>query len=78
MRLLNVEISEVEKLTLFAITCFMCDEKFYVTTASTVEEAVDKAAAVGWHGYETIDEVCSTACPKCIANAKQDEAERLV
>ncbi|MGS0695298.1 hypothetical protein [Shewanella sp. 0m-4] len=75
MKLLNVEPTEVEVLSVFVITCFMCTGTNYISRVSTVGEAINKAAADGWHGYETDGEVCSTACPKCIQEVKENEAE---
>jgi len=77
MKLLNVEPTEVEVLTVFAITCFMCTNKHYISGVRAVGDAIDKAAEAGWHGYETAAEVCSTACPKCIQEVKENEAEEI-
>ena len=76
MKLLNVEPTEVEALTVFAINCFMCADTHYVSRVSTVGDAVDEAAKAGWYGYETEGEVCSTACPKCIKEVQENEAEQ--
>ncbi|MFT5788036.1 hypothetical protein [Shewanella sp. GutDb-MelDb] len=78
MKLCNVEPTEVEAISVFVINCFNCADKHYVSLCKTVQEATDAAAKEGWHGYETDDEVCSTACPKCIKEAIQNEAEARV
>lgn len=75
MKLREVEPTELRVFHVFGVTCFMCGDNHYVTGASTVGEAIAQAALAGWHGYETDGEVCSTACPKCIKEAEENEAE---
>jgi len=78
MKLVNVDPTEVEVFHVFAITCFMCTDTHFVSRAKSVGEAIEKAAEAGWHGYETAGEVCSTACPKCIKEVRENEAEEIV
>ena len=75
MKLFNVDPTEVEVLSVFAINCFMCSDTHYISRVTTVGDAIDHAAKDGWHGYETDGEVCSTACPRCIKEVKENEAE---
>lgn len=75
MKLLNVDPTEVEVLSVFVINCFMCANTHYVSRVKTVREAIEYAAKDGWHGYETDSEVCSTACPKCIKEVQENEVE---
>ncbi|NRD73235.1 hypothetical protein HQQ94_08260 [Shewanella sp. VB17] len=75
MKLFNVDPTEVEVLTVFAINCFMCANTHYVQRERTVGDAINSAAKDGWHGYEIDSETCSAACPTCIQEVKENEAE---
>ncbi|MCL1050364.1 hypothetical protein L2755_12095 [Shewanella abyssi] len=73
MKTRDIEPTEIEVMSVFVITCFMCSEKHYVSLVKSVSEAIQSASKEGWHGYETDDETCSTACPKCIKEARENE-----
>ncbi|MGL4545508.1 MAG: hypothetical protein ACRCUU_08075 [Plesiomonas sp.] len=78
MKLANVELSEIRITALYVITCFMCGKELRMesrTSTATVRNAVDMAAAEGWHSYETAHETCSAACPDCIKEVQENEVE---
>ncbi|PKG74821.1 hypothetical protein CXF86_11055 [Shewanella sp. GutCb] len=75
MKIRDIEPTEIEVMSVFVITCFICSEKHYISLVKSVSEAINSATKEGWHGYETTDETCSTACPKCIKEAQDNETE---
>ncbi|MGI2144475.1 hypothetical protein [Shewanella frigidimarina] len=78
MKLANIELSEIRVVTFYVITCFMCDKQLHLA-ASEIEASVGDAAAMaasqGWHSYETSDESCSVACPRCIKEVQENQEE---
>ncbi|WP_413472342.1 hypothetical protein [Shewanella baltica] len=78
MKLANVDLSEIRVVSLYVITCFFCEKPLHLA-ASEIDASVGDAAAMassqGWHSYETADESCSVACPSCIKEAQENEAE---
>lgn len=78
MKLANVELSEIRVVSLYVITCFICENQTHILaseTDSSVGDAAVMAASKGWHSYETSDESCSVACPRCIKEAQENEVE---
>ncbi|HCD15488.1 hypothetical protein [Shewanella sp.] len=78
MKLANVELSEIRVVSLYVITCFMCENQTHFPASETdasVGDAAVMAASRGWRSYETSDESCSVACPRCIKEALEREAE---
>ncbi|MGI2124443.1 hypothetical protein ACRN9J_20090 [Shewanella baltica] len=78
MKLANVELSEIRVVSLYMITCFMCEKQLHLAASeidASVGDAAAMAASQGWHSYETSDESCSVACPSCIKEAQENEGE---
>ena len=74
MKLANVDLSEIRVVSLYVITCFMCEKQLHLA-ASEIDASVGDAASQGWHSFETSDESCSVACPSCIKEAQENEGE---
>lgn len=78
MKLANVDMSEIRVVSLYVITCFMCEKQLHLAASeidASVGDAAAMAASQGWHSYETSDESCSVACPSCIKEAHENEGE---
>lgn len=75
MKLDRVDVNEITIQAVYVINCFMCDNTLYIPWTSAAIDAAVAAASQGWHSYETADEHCSIACPSCIKEAKENEAE---
>lgn len=78
MKLANVDLSEIRVVSLYVITCFMCEKQLHLAASeidASVGDAAAMAASQGWHSYETSDENCSVACPNCIKEAQENEGE---
>ena len=78
MKLANVELSEIRVVSLYVITCFMCEKQLHLAASeidASVGDAAAMAASQSWHSYETSAESCSVACPSCIKEAQENEGE---
>lgn len=78
MKLANIDACEIKVATVYVITCFMCDKELHLAATaidSNVGDAAAMAATQGWHSYQTDDESCSIACPSCIKEVQENEAE---
>ena len=77
MKLADVEKSEINIASVYELKCFMCDKTLYIDFFGTgsVSDAAKTAASQGWHSYETSSECCSIACPSCIKEVQENEAE---
>lgn len=78
MKLANIDLSEIRVVSLYMITCFMCEKQLHLAASeidASVGDAAAMAASQGWHSYETSDESCSVACPSCIKEAQENEGE---
>ncbi|MCU8013664.1 hypothetical protein [Shewanella sp. SM74] len=78
MKLANIELSEIRVVSVYVITCFMCENQTHFAASeidASVGDAAAMAASQGWHSYETADESCSVACPRCIKEAQENEVE---
>lgn len=79
MKLAHIELSEIRVVSLYVVTCFMCENQLHLAASeidASVGDAAAMAASQGWHSYETADETCSVACARCIKEAQANEAER--
>jgi hypothetical protein len=79
MKLANIDLSEIRITSLYVVTCFMCENQTHFAAGdvdASVGDAAVMAASQGWHSYETSDEHCSVACPRCIKEVQQNEKER--
>lgn len=78
MKLANIELSGIRVVSLYVVTCFMCENQLHLAASeidASVGDAAAMAASQGWHSYETADETCSVACARCIKEAQENEAE---
>jgi hypothetical protein len=79
MQLANIDMSEISVQAVYVICCFMCDQELSLSAEiGAVGDAGVVAASQGWHSYETSDESYSVACPSCIKEVQQNEAEESV
>jgi hypothetical protein len=75
MELANIDTTEIKAVTVYLVPCFMCEKELYVTADCNIGDVAHRAAAQGWHSYQTADETCSIACPTCIAEVTENELE---
>ncbi|GIU45459.1 hypothetical protein [Shewanella algidipiscicola] len=78
MKLAHVDLSEIRVVSLYVITCFMCEKQLHLAASeidASVGDAAAMAASQGWHSYETADESCSVVCPSCIKETQENEGE---
>jgi len=76
MKLSNVEIDEITVIAVYVVGCCNCENRLHLSTEDcNVGEVAFKAASQGWHRVETADEITSIACPKCIREIKDNEAD---
>lgn len=66
--------SEITLVTTAKCKCCNCDAEV-VVDAPNAEAAARLIAKQGWHAYERSDEVGGNACPSCIEEMRQLEAE---
>ncbi|MGI2025561.1 hypothetical protein [Shewanella glacialipiscicola] len=80
MKLAHIDLSEIRVVSLYVITCFMCENQLHLAASEidasySVGDAATIAASQGWYSFETADECCSVACPRCIKEVQQNEGE---
>ncbi len=74
LTLTDIDAGEIQVVTMYVISCFLCDATVHVeANGNYISDAMNVAAANGWHGYTTEDETCSTCCPKCLAEVAANE-----
>ncbi|MGL6124625.1 MAG: hypothetical protein ACRC1W_16880 [Shewanella sp.] len=76
MKLTNIDPAEITVIAVYVLTCYMCDKQLHLATEDcSVGDVAFSAATQGWHSYQTADESCSIACPSCIKEVQENEAE---